>query len=367
MVLLCVVLLVVLLVVPGAAGAVRVLVTVVVCAGVVVVVVSVLVDSVLVESVLVVSAQAVPPAMAPTATPAIRTLTIRSADLRTAALAARRRTACTPITRRASHRSMRRTTRRTCVGHAGVHPSGGRTCIPHTSPRHCLREERCQSRTHISDTELGTGVAVRTAQATIDITSDETGWAALFWEAFRRSKNAMILLDAERRYVDVNRAYLALLGYPKERLIGRPVYELVADGPLMSAEEWRALLRRGEFTGAAELVSAGGGRVPVEFAGHPEIVTGRQLVLFVAMATTRPARSKSGEITFPGERPALSRREVDVIRLLADGLTGPEVAEELQLAHNTVRTHVRNAMGKSGARSRAQLVALALAEGLYLN
>jgi DNA-binding NarL/FixJ family response regulator len=55
-----------------------------------------------------------------------------------------------------------------------------------------------------------------------------------------------------------------------------------------------------------------------------------------------------------------------VIRLLANGLTGPEIAEELQLAHNTVRTHVRNGMAKSGTRSRAQLVALALAEGLYL-
>ena len=52
-----------------------------------------------------------------------------------------------------------------------------------------------------------------------------------------------------------------------------------------------------------------------------------------------------------------------MVRLLALGLTGPEVAEELQLAHNTVRTHVRNAMAKSGARSRAQLVARAVGEG----
>jgi PAS domain S-box-containing protein len=177
----------------------------------------------------------------------------------------------------------------------------------------------------------------------------------------------MVLLDGERRHVDVNDAYLALLGYPKETLIGRPVYELVADGPLISAEEWRGVLRRGEFTGAAELLRADGGRVAVEFAGHPEIVTGRQLVLFVAMRTGRPARRRSGETICQPDRPALSARELDVIRLLSDGLTGPEVADELQVAHNTVRTHVRNAMAKSGAHSRAQLVALALAEGLYFN
>lgn len=201
----------------------------------------------------------------------------------------------------------------------------------------------------------------------IDTAVDESGWSALFWEAFRRSKNPMVLLDGERRHVDANGAYLALVDFPKQKLIGRPVYELVADGPLMSVPEWRALLRRGEFSGVAELIRADGHRLPVEFAGHPEIVTGRQLVLFVAVKTGRSARLRSGEMTWVTERPVLSNRELEVIRLLADGLTGPEVADELQIAHNTVRTHVRNAMLKSGTRSRAQLVALSLAEGLFFN
>jgi DNA-binding NarL/FixJ family response regulator len=45
-------------------------------------------------------------------------------------------------------------------------------------------------------------------------------------------------------------------------------------------------------------------------------------------------------------------------------LSGPEVAQELQIAHDTVRTHVRNAMTKTEARSRAQLVAKTLGEGM---
>jgi two-component system, NarL family, response regulator len=49
---------------------------------------------------------------------------------------------------------------------------------------------------------------------------------------------------------------------------------------------------------------------------------------------------------------------------VALGDTGPEIASRLGISHETVRTHVRNAMGKSGARSRAHLVAKALAEGL---
>ena len=40
-----------------------------------------------------------------------------------------------------------------------------------------------------------------------------------------------------------------------------------------------------------------------------------------------------------------------------------EIADELQISHNTVRTHLRNSMQRVGARSRAHLVAKALGEG----
>ncbi len=117
-------------------------------------------------------------------------------------------------------------------------------------------------------------------------------------------------------------------------------------------------------SGRGELMRADGGRVTVEFAGHPEIVTGRQLVLFVGLRAARGARPR--EDTAPASaRPDLSGRELEVVKLLAMGFNGPQVAEELRIAHNTVRTHTRNAMTKVGARSRAQLVAMSLAECMY--
>jgi len=63
--------------------------------------------------------------------------------------------------------------------------------------------------------------------------------------------------------------------------------------------------------------------------------------------------------------PRLTNRELEVVRLIALGATGPEIAQELQLSHNTVRTHTRNAMTKLDARSRAHLVAKAMAEVLH--
>ena len=61
-----------------------------------------------------------------------------------------------------------------------------------------------------------------------------------------------------------------------------------------------------------------------------------------------------------GSNAQLSKREREVIALLASGASGAEIAERLVLSPETVRTHIRNAMAKLGASSRAQAVALAV-------
>jgi DNA-binding CsgD family transcriptional regulator len=50
--------------------------------------------------------------------------------------------------------------------------------------------------------------------------------------------------------------------------------------------------------------------------------------------------------------------------LLADGLTGDEVADRLFLSTETVKTHIRNAMTKLEARNRVHAIAIALRDGL---
>jgi DNA-binding CsgD family transcriptional regulator len=173
----------------------------------------------------------------------------------------------------------------------------------------------------------------------------------------------MALVDARRRLVDANAGYVRLLGYQRELIVGRPIYRFVADGPLASPAQWKAALASGRFTGEAELLCASGDRVAVQWAATSEIVTGRYLTLFVALSTSR-WESHFRRAASPAARPGtLSNREREVLRLVALGSTGPEIAAELHLAHDTVRTHVRSAMAKLGARSRAHLVAKALGDG----
>jgi DNA-binding CsgD family transcriptional regulator len=175
-----------------------------------------------------------------------------------------------------------------------------------------------------------------------------------------------VLVDERRCHVDTNGAYLKLLGRKRDDLIGRPISEVVVDGPRASPEEWAALLGSERGTGEVDLACADGSTVSVQWGATTEVVTGRQLVLFVAMNTSRSGGRFRRSIDANTDAAPLSARELEVVRLVALGNSGPEIAEELLIAHDTVRTHVRNAMTKVSARSRAQLVAKALGEGHLL-
>jgi len=60
----------------------------------------------------------------------------------------------------------------------------------------------------------------------------------------------------------------------------------------------------------------------------------------------------------------LTPREVEVVRVLAEGLSDKEVADRLCIASKTVRIHVANILGKLGLESRLQLVLFAARHGL---
>jgi LuxR family maltose regulon positive regulatory protein len=61
---------------------------------------------------------------------------------------------------------------------------------------------------------------------------------------------------------------------------------------------------------------------------------------------------------------ALSDSEIRVLRYLPTNLTGPQIASELYVSHNTVRTHMRHLYEKLGTHTRADTVARARALGL---
>ncbi|WP_018331818.1 LuxR C-terminal-related transcriptional regulator [Actinomycetospora chiangmaiensis] len=82
---------------------------------------------------------------------------------------------------------------------------------------------------------------------------------------------------------------------------------------------------------------------------------------------------RAGEETGPrpfsarGRRPTtteLSRRELDVLLGMCDGLSNSEIAESLSLAEDTVKTHARRLFRKLGAGDRADAVARGFRQGI---
>ena len=65
------------------------------------------------------------------------------------------------------------------------------------------------------------------------------------------------------------------------------------------------------------------------------------------------------------DEPALTSREIDVLRLAAQGLTNSAIAERMNLKTETVKTHLSRAFERLGAHDRANAVAICMRRGLF--
>ncbi|GAA0272212.1 response regulator transcription factor [Actinomadura nitritigenes] len=84
----------------------------------------------------------------------------------------------------------------------------------------------------------------------------------------------------------------------------------------------------------------------------------RRLVEAVA-ADQRPVRTARGELP-----DGLTRREAEVLALIAQGRSNTEIAGDLFISEATVKTHINNLFAKAGLRDRAQAVTYAFRHGL---
>lgn len=70
------------------------------------------------------------------------------------------------------------------------------------------------------------------------------------------------------------------------------------------------------------------------------------------------------EVPPKGSRGQLTRRQRQILQLIANGGSTTAAARDLGLSEETVKTHTRNALGRLGARNRTHAVAIALRESL---
>jgi PAS domain S-box-containing protein len=191
------------------------------------------------------------------------------------------------------------------------------------------------------------------------------GLETLFSSIFDQSRIPMALLDRDRRYVKVNDALIGFYEYPRSELLGTVADGMVVDDSDGIGSRWEQLVRTNQLYGERVIAHANGSQLQVAYAAHATTLEGRWLALIVTLS----ARFQSGgpeligaaPIEPPRGRSTLTARELEIVRLLALGSTTRQVAADLSLSPETIRSHVRNALVKTGAHTRAQLVALVLA------
>jgi PAS domain S-box-containing protein len=206
-------------------------------------------------------------------------------------------------------------------------------------------------------------------------TLEVTGLAEML---FATAEGAFIV-DAERRILLWNRAAEHMLGYPAREAIGRTCSDLLVGHQgdhdadrlccraphVMDVHHFDVCTRT--RSGSTIWVTVSALRVPVGEIGEMTIhllrdvtATRKLLALFrERLATiTRPRPAA------PNGNGALTRREVEILRLISTGLNTKKTALKLHVSPATVRNHVQNILGKLSAHSRLEAVAYAIRHDL---
>lgn len=184
--------------------------------------------------------------------------------------------------------------------------------------------------------------------------------------AFEVSPLAHVLVSVDKEppvIVTANAAVVALTGRTASALAGSALDDLVFQRRV--PDELRTALR-GEsagFSGPLEVVHVDRGPVTVDADAH--VVGGDGtghafglLALRERVIADREARAAAAEA------PALSRRELEILELVAAGSAGGDIARALHVSPETVKTHLRRIYLKLGVGDRAAAVAVALRGGL---
>ncbi len=208
----------------------------------------------------------------------------------------------------------------------------------------------------------------------------------LLFDALARTGDGALVADADGRVILWNQAAERLLGWSAGEAMGRTCCELLDGRP---ADD------RGACDAACPVVNAAGRADMIEsFDVHARAKSGRTISLNVStlsvagdddspltvhlfrdLAERRapvPSATPAAAGTPAGATPTdqattagpLTRREREVLRLLATGANTKVAAQHLGVSPATIRNHVQNMLGKLGVHSRLQAVAYATSHRL---
>ena len=146
---------------------------------------------------------------------------------------------------------------------------------------------------------------------------------------------------AEELFGDVRGAHMTTALAPEERRRGREVFARNLLGPPDGSDTWSVML------------NADGERFDAELSSVPLSSGGRVIGVFGQVKDVEEHKAPLPP------HPSLTPRQADVLRLLEQGRSTQQIADELYLSTETVRNHVRRLLRALGVNSRIEAVAVA--------
>jgi DNA-binding CsgD family transcriptional regulator len=184
---------------------------------------------------------------------------------------------------------------------------------------------------------------------------------------FARSLNPMLIADDDRRYVDANAAACLFLRLPHDEICKLRIDDVTAPKlrPGLDAL-WKGFVQgstSGEVRQALpwEFHMPDGASVSVDLCSVAGFQPGRHLAI-VVFPPEDALNIRLGRAPAPAGA-VLTKREREILTLVALGKTGVQIAAELFVSPATVQTHMVNTLIKLGAKNRAHGIAIALQTG----
>jgi PAS domain S-box-containing protein len=200
-------------------------------------------------------------------------------------------------------------------------------------------------------------------------------------EAIARAADGAFAIGPDGRIVLWNRAAEKMLGYGAREAIGRPccdlfvghddsgnrlcyqgchVMSLVRMGDPVQSFDMQTRTKAGRpiWVNLSTLtVPAGQPGGPLTVHLFRDVTATKELLGLVRERLTAPAVAEP-------TRESLTRRELEILRMIATGVSTKAAADTLHVSPATVRNHVQNILGKLGAHSRLEAVAMATRQRL---
>src|SRR3954463_13024864 len=183
----------------------------------------------------------------------------------------------------------------------------------------------------------------------------------LLWTFIDTAPVALMAADDERRLLHVNTRWSTLTGYDIDDARALRVDDLLAPESRPGIDmRWTDLLGAGLSTARIVILRPDHTRVAVRYGAFANVISGVHVGAYLPEPGQDPRALRPARARRAGQ---LTRREQESLRLVAMGIPTHAAAEQLGISPETVRTHVRNAMNKLGARTRAQAIAVAMRDG----